>query len=134
VRLQRALPPERVMLLGIGGLGLAMLTWPLAHTLPVALALIFIGGLADGPALAATFATRQRYTPERLHAQVMTTAVGLKIGMLAVGAGAAGPLLGVMDSGSVLLIAATLQFVAVAAGAIAMREPRPRRAPDPVVR
>ena len=40
-----------------------MLTWPLAQSLPVALALIALGGLADGPALAATFAVRQRYTP-----------------------------------------------------------------------
>lgn len=122
VRLQRRLPPERIMLLGIGGLGLVMLSWPLAQSLPAALLLIFIGGLADGPGLAATFATRQQYTPERLHGQVMTTAVGLKIGLLALGAGAAGPLLEVLDSGSVILIAASIQFVAVAVGALAMRE------------
>ena len=131
VRLQRLLAPERIMLLGIGGVGLVMLTWPLAHSLPVALALIFAGGLVDGPALAATFTVRQRYTPERLHGQVMTTAVGLKIGLLAVGAAAAGPLLQVLEPGSVLLIAATVQFVAVAAGAVAMRE---RRAPAAVLR
>jgi MFS family permease len=129
VRLQRILPPERVMLLGIGGLGLVMLAWPLAQSLPVALALIFLGGLADGPALAATFTTRQRYTPQRLHGQVMTTAVGLKIGMLALGAGAAGPLLEVLDVSTVILIAASIQFLAVGVGALAMRS----RVPEPAI-
>ena len=127
VRLQRLLPPERIMLLAIGGLGAVMLAWPLAESLPVAMALIFAGGLVDGPGLAATFTTRQKYTPKRLHGQVMTTAVGMKIGLLALGAGAAGPLLEVLDPGDVLLIAASIQFVAVAAGALAMRgrEPLP---------
>ena len=55
----------------------------------------------------------------------MTTAVGVKIGMLALGAGSAGVLLEVLDPGSVLLIAATIQFVAVAAGWLAMRGGQP---------
>lgn len=123
--LQRHFAPERVMVVAISVLGVVMLTWPLAESLPAALALICLGGLADGPALAATFAVRQRHTPRRLHGQVMTTAVGVKIGMLALGAGSAGILLETLDSGSVLLIAATIQFVAVAAGLLAMRGGRP---------
>ena len=119
--LQRRFAPERIMVVAIGLLGLIMLTWPLAHTLPVALALIALGGLVDGPALAATFAVRQRHTPPKLHGQVMTTAVGVKIGMLALGAGSAGILLEALDPGSVVLIAATIQFVAVGAGWLAMR-------------
>jgi hypothetical protein len=89
------------------------------------MALIALGGLADGPALAATFAVRQRYTPARLHGQVMTTAVGIKIGMLALGAGSAGVLLEALDPGSVLLIAATIQFVAVGVGWTVLRAGRP---------
>jgi MFS family permease len=123
--LQRRYAPERIMVVAIGLLGLVMLTWPLAHSLPVAMALIALGGLADGPALAATFAVRQRYTPRRLHGQVMTTAVGIKIGMLALGAGSAGILLDVLDPGSVLLIAASIQFVAVAVGWTVMRGGEP---------
>jgi predicted MFS family arabinose efflux permease len=128
--LQRRFAPERIMIFGIGLLGLVMLTWPLAHSLPLALALIALGGLADGPALAATFAVRQRHTPRKLHGQVMTTAVGLKIGMLALGAGSAGVLLEVLDPASVVLIAAAMQFVAVAAGWLAMRGAEP----EPVLR
>ena len=125
--LQRRFAPERIMIVAIGALGLIMLTWPLAHSLPVAMALIAAGGLADGPALASTFAVRQQHTPRRLHGQVMTTAVGVKIGMLALGAGSAGILLETLDPASVVLIAAAIQLVAVAAGWLVMRarEPAP---------
>ena len=127
--LQRRFAPERIMVVAIGTLGLIMLTWPAAHSLPVAIALIGLGGLADGPALAATFAVRQQHTPRRLYGQVMTTAVGVKIGMLALGAGSAGILLEALDSTSVLLIAAALQLVAVCVGWLALRV----REPVPVV-
>ena len=123
--LQRRFAPERIMVVAIGTLGLIMLTWPLAHSLPAAMLLIGLGGLADGPALAATFAVRQQHTPRHLHGQVMTTAVGLKIGMLALGAGSAGVLVDALDSTSVLLIAAALQLVAVCVGWIAMRAREP---------
>ena len=113
------------MVVAIGTLGLVMLTWPLAHTLPVAMVLIALGGLADGPALAATFAVRQQHTPRRLHGQVMTTAVGVKIGMLALGAGSAGILLETLDPASVLLIAAVIQLVAVCVGWLVMRPREP---------
>ena len=113
------------MVVGIGALGLIMLTWPLAHSLPVAMALIGLGGLADGPALAATFAVRQQNTPRHLHGQVMTTAVGVKIGMLALGAGAGGVLAGSLDPSAVVLVAAAIQLVAVCVGwaVLRLREP-----------
>jgi hypothetical protein len=125
--LQRRFPAEHIMVVAIGTLGLIMFTWPLAQTLPAAMALIALGGLADGPALASTFAVRQQHTPRRLHGQVMTTAVGVKIGMLALGAGSAGILLETLDSASVVLIAAAIQLVAVGVGWLAMRgrEPAP---------
>ena len=119
--LQRRFAPERIMVVGVGALGLIMLTWPLAHSLPVAMALIGLGGLADGPALAATFAVRQQNTPRRLHGQVMTTAVGVKIGMLALGAGAGGVLAGSLDPSAVVLVAAAIQLVAVCVGWVVLR-------------
>jgi predicted MFS family arabinose efflux permease len=127
--LQRRFAPERIMVVAIGTLGLIMFTWPLAGSLPAAMALIALGGLADGPALAATFAVRQQHTPRRLHGQVMTTAVGVKIGMLALGAGSAGVLLESLDAASVVLIAAAIQLVAVAVGWLAIRA----REPEPVL-
>jgi MFS family permease len=123
--LQRRFAPERIMVVAVGMLGLIMLTWPAAHSLPIAMLLIGLGGLADGPALAATFAVRQQQTPARLHGQVMTTAVGVKIGMLALGAGSAGILLEALDPGSVILIAAVIQLVAVGVGWVVMRGREP---------
>jgi MFS family permease len=123
--LQRRIAPERIMVVAIGILGLIMLTWPLARSLPLALVLIGLGGLADGPALAATFAVRQQQTPRRLHGQVMTTAVGVKIGMLALGAGAAGVLVEALDPASVILIAGAIQLVAVCVGWLVMRPREP---------
>lgn len=55
----------------------------------------------------------------------MTTAVGVKIGMLALGAGSAGILLETLDPASVLLIAALIQLVAVCVGWVAMRPREP---------
>ena len=52
-------------------------------TLAVALVLIALAGVADGPNLSATFATRQRWTPTDLHGQIFTTAAGLKVGSFA---------------------------------------------------
>jgi MFS family permease len=124
-RLQGRFAPERIMVVAIGTLGLIMVTWPLAHSLPAAMLLIGLGGLADGPALASTFAVRQQHTPRHLHGQVMTTAVGLKIGMLALGAGSAGILVEALDPSSVVLIAAALQLVAVCVGWVVMRDREP---------
>ena len=55
----------------------------------------------------------------------MTTAVGVKIGMLALGAGSAGILLEALDPASVVLIAATIQLVAVCVGWLVMRGREP---------
>ena len=55
----------------------------------------------------------------------MTTAVGVKIGMLALGAGSAGVLLEALDASAVVLIAATIQLVAVCVGWLTMRAREP---------
>src|SRR4051794_38476714 len=74
VRLQRRWPPEQIVLAGLAIFCVLMLSWPLAQTLPVALVLIAVAGLADGPGLAATFAVRQQRVPRDLQGQVFTTA------------------------------------------------------------
>ena len=56
VRIQRRFPPERIVLTGYAVFGLLMLSWPLAGSLPVFLALVSLAALVDGPALAAQFA------------------------------------------------------------------------------
>jgi hypothetical protein len=109
-------PPNRVMLTAIFGVGCLMLLWPLAATLTVALLLIALAGLVDGPNLAATFGARQRWTPPELFGQIFTTAVSLKVGAFSLGAALAGPVVVALNARGALLVAAGAQFVAVAAG------------------
>jgi predicted MFS family arabinose efflux permease len=123
VRLQRRVPPERIVLAGYAIFGTLMLAWPLAGSLPALLALIAVAGLADGPALAAQFAVRQQVVPPSLYGQVFTTAAGLKVGSFAMGAALAGPVATGLGSAEAMLVAAAAQMVAAVVGVTLMRIP-----------
>jgi predicted MFS family arabinose efflux permease len=128
VRIQRRYPPERIVLSGYAIFGLLMLSWPLAGSLPVFLAMVSLAALVDGPALAAQFAVRQQNVPPSLYGQVFTTAVGLKVGSFALGAALAGAVVTGLGSAEALVVAATLQLMAAAVGVTLMRLPgRPAR-------
>jgi predicted MFS family arabinose efflux permease len=114
-----AWPPQRVVLAGLGLFGLVMAAWPLAPSFPVALALVGLAGLVEGPAFAATFATRQRWSPPRLRGQIFTTAASLKVGAFAVGAALAGPALDQAGVAGTLLLVGAVQLLAVALGFVA---------------
>jgi MFS family permease len=128
VRFHTRYPPQRVVLVAIAGLGSLMLLWPLASSVPAALFLIALAGLVDGPNLAATFGTRQRWTPPDLLGQIFTTAASLKVGAFSLGAAIAGPVVIALGARGALLIAAGMQFAAVAAG-IALGGLRPSANP-----
>jgi len=66
-------------------MAVSALAWPLAASLPVALALIFLTGLLDGPALVALISIRQRVAPAHLRAQIFTTAASIHFAVIAVG-------------------------------------------------
>jgi predicted MFS family arabinose efflux permease len=121
VRLQRRVPPERIVVAGYAVFGAVMLTWPLAGSLPALLALIAIAAMADGPALAAQFAVRQQVVPPSLYGQVFTTAAGLKVGSFAVGAALAGPVVTGLGSAEAMLVAAAVQVIAAVTGFALMR-------------
>jgi MFS family permease len=123
VRLQRRIPPERIVLAGYALFGAAMLSWPLADSLTVLLVLIAVAGLADGPALAAQFAVRQQVVPPSLYGQVFTTAAGLKVGSFAMGAALAGPVATGLGSAEAMLVAAGAQLTAAVVGVTLMRMP-----------
>jgi predicted MFS family arabinose efflux permease len=128
VRLQRRFPPERIVLTGYALFGLLMLTWQFAGTLAVFLALVALAAMVDGPALAAQFAVRQQYVPSRLYGQVFTTAVGLKVGCLALGAAASGALVTSIGSAETLAVAAGMEILAALVGVTLVRLPaRPVR-------
>jgi MFS family permease len=78
----------------IGGCFLAMAAsataWPLAGSVAVAIPLVFLTGLFDGPALVGLISTRQRLAPPALRAQIFTTAASLHYAVIAAGQAAAG--------------------------------------------
>src|SRR3954453_19142287 len=116
VRLQRGREPHVIVLVSLVAFGLLMLSWPLAESLPVAIVLVAIAALADGPGLAATFAVRQDWAPRDLQGQIFTTAAGLKVGAFALGAAVAGPLVTGIGSSGTLIASAGTCFVGAAAG------------------
>jgi predicted MFS family arabinose efflux permease len=116
VRIHTRWPPQRVVLTALAGLGTMMLLWPLASSVPVALGLIALAGLIDGPNLSATFGARQQWTPSPLLGQIFTTAASLKVGAFSLGAAVAGPAVVALGARGTLLLAAAVQFVAVGAG------------------
>jgi MFS family permease len=118
--LQRRFPPDRVIFAGLLTMGLLTLTWPLAQSLPVALALVALAAVGEGPALAGTFALRQQRTPRELLAQVMTTLGSLKIGAFSLGAALGGPLVTAVEPRSAIVAVAALQITGVVFG-IALR-------------
>jgi hypothetical protein len=93
------------------------------------LVLVALAAMADGPALAAQFAVRQQRVPRELLGQVFTTAAGLKIGSLSIGAALAGPLATGLGSAETIVVGAGLQFAAAAAGFVLMRLPAGAQAP-----
>jgi MFS family permease len=111
-----AWPPQRVVLAGLGLFGLVIVSWPLAPSFPVALALVALAGMVEGPAFAATFATRQRWSPPALRGQIFTTAASLKLGAFAVGSALAGPAVDRAGVGRTLVAVGALQLLAVALG------------------
>jgi predicted MFS family arabinose efflux permease len=121
VGVQRRYPPQRVVLIGLGLFGVLMLTWPLAASLPAAIALVAVATFADGPALSATFAVRQEWAPRDLQGQIFTTAAGMKVGCFALGSATAGPLIHGLGVEGTLVVAAALNFVAVLGGWLAGR-------------
>jgi MFS family permease len=132
VRVHTRFAPQRVVLFAIACVGTLMLLWPLAATVPAALVLILLTGLVDGPNLSATFGARQAWTPSDLLGQIFTTAASLKVGAFSLGAAVAGPLVVALHARGVLLVAATMQFVAVGAGIAlgGLRATDPERALD----
>jgi predicted MFS family arabinose efflux permease len=115
-RWQGAWQPQRVVLVGLALQGLVMASWPLAGSFPVALLLVALAGLVDGPAFAALFATRQRYTPPGLRGQIFTTGASLKVGAFAVGSALAGPAVTLGGVGGALLLVAASQLLGAALG------------------
>jgi MFS family permease len=91
-RIQARHPQEWVLFVGMVAMGLGMLTWVFAGSLPAALVLVMLTAVIEGPAVAAVFSLRQQRTPAGLQAQVMGTLGSVQVGAFAIGSAIGGPL------------------------------------------
>ncbi|MGI5132050.1 MFS transporter [Pseudonocardia sp. CA-107938] len=112
--------PERTVLLSVAAFGAALLTWPLAGTLPVLVALALVAGIVEGPMMPAMFGARQVYSPLALQSRVSTSAASLRIATLAVGQAVGGQLALHVPTGVVLAIVGGCQLGAAVLGALAL--------------
>ena len=118
-----AVPPRFV----IGGYFLAMAAsaavWPLAGTVVVALLMIFLTGVLDGPGLVGLISIRQRLAPPHLRAQIFSTANSLHSAVIAAGAAGAGLFQRAFGTNALLLLWSALLGIAGAISLLSQTEP-----------
>jgi MFS family permease len=128
-RVQARHPQEWVLFVGMVVMGAGMLTWVLAGSLGIALLLVTLTAVIEGPSIAAVFSLRQQRTPPALIAQVNGTLGSLQIGAFAVGSAIGGPLVVTLGPHTCILIVGTAIVIAGATGAAvraAIRDPAAR--------
>jgi MFS family permease len=128
-RFQAGHPPERVAFAAMFASGAGMLTWLIAGSLPVALVLVALTAVLEGPVMASVFSLRQQRTPSGLQAQVVGTLGSVQIAAFSVGTAIGGPMVVALGPRSSILVAACTILLAGAIGA-AVRA----AIPDPAVR
>jgi len=111
----------------IGGYFLVMaasvVLWPLAGGAAVALAMIFLTGVLDGPGLVGLISIRQRLAPPHLRAQIFSTANSLHSAGTAVGAAGAGLFQRAFGTDATLLARAALIGIAGLVALLSQTEP-----------
>ena len=116
----------RLAFAGIAALSLAFAAVAAAPTLPVAIALVAVAGVIEGPVLASTLAVRSAHTPAHMQTQVVTTAASLKFGGFALGSAVTGRVVADHGVRVGLLVLAALQLVGVLLGLLARLSRRAR--------
>jgi predicted MFS family arabinose efflux permease len=116
-RFQARHAPERVVFTCMFALGVGMLTWRLAGSLPVALALVGLTAVVEGPVMAAVFSLRQQLTPSDLQAQVTGTLGSVQIASFSIGSAIGGPVVVALDPHTTILIVAGAILAAAVMGA-----------------
>ncbi|SDZ48244.1 hypothetical protein SAMN05421684_5558 [Asanoa ishikariensis] len=124
-RLLTRYAPVPVLAAALAVLGLALTGIAATPTLPLALAVALVGGVATGPMLAATLAVRQRSVPSGRYGQVVATAASIKVGAYALGAAATGPVTAWLPPRGVLLLVGVAQLAALLPLARAARPTAP---------
>jgi hypothetical protein len=105
-----------------------MLTWLIAGSLPVALTLVALTAVLEGPVMASVFTLRQQRTPSSLQAQVMGTLGSVQIAAFSIGTAIGGPLVVGLGPRSSIVAAACTILLSGAIGAAVRATVRDRAA------
>jgi predicted MFS family arabinose efflux permease len=116
-RFQARHPQERVVFVCMFALAVGMLTWRFAGSLPVALALVGLTAVVEGPVMAAVFSLRQQLTPGDLQAQVMGTLGSVQIASFSIGSAIGGPVVVALGARTTILVVALAILAAASMGA-----------------
>ena len=108
----------------VQGAGLVLLA--LAPSLALGLAAAAVAGAANGLTVATMFTARSRWSPPHLHAQVFTSAAGLRTGLYALGAALAGPAISIGPRAATGLAAARSRSRRPCSGAAATTRASPQ--------
>jgi MFS family permease len=126
-RVQARHPQEWVLFVGMIVMAAGMFSRILAGSLAVALVLIALTAVLEGPAMAAVFSVRQQRTPRALQAQVMGTLGSIQIGAFAIGSGLGGPLVEAFGPRTcIAIVAGAVLGAGVLASLFRIRVPSPR--------
>src|SRR4051812_28714634 len=121
-------PQEWVLFASMLLMGAGMLTWLLAGSLAVALVLVVLTAVVEGPSIAAVYSLRQQRTPTRLIAQVNGTLGSVQIGAFAIGSAIGGPLVVAFSPRTCIAIVGACVIVAGATAALVRTRVRDRAA------
>ncbi len=118
--------PLRLALLGISGLVLVFAALMSAPTLLVALLLVAVAGVFEGPVLASTLTVREHHTPSVMRTQVVTTAASIKFGAFALGSAIGGHVVAQHGARAGVGFVTACQVAGVVAGTVALGWPAVR--------
>ncbi len=115
--------PLRLAMLGISGLVVVFAGLAVVPSLALALVLIVVAGVFEGPVLSSTLTVREQHSPSWMRTQVVTTAASIKFGAYALGAAVGGHVVASDGGRAGVWFVASLQVLGVAVGALALGGP-----------
>ena len=119
--------PLRLALLGISALVVVFAAMAFAPSLLVALLLVLVAGVFEGPVLSSTLTVREQHSPSAMRTQVVTTAASIKFGAYALGSALGGAVVAGHGARAGTAFVAVCQVLGVVVGAVALGWPALRR-------
>lgn len=112
--------PLRLALLGISGLVVVFGALAAVPGLALALVLVVVAGVFEGPVLSSTLTVREQHSPAAMRTQVVTTAASIKFGAYALGAAVGGQVVAASGGRAGMWFVTVMQVAGVLAGVLSL--------------